>query len=402
VKKKLLMLGGSPFQTPAIRYAKSAGYHVITCDYLPDNPGHQYADEYHNVSTTDKEAVLALASECKVDGVLAYASDPAASTAAYVGNLLGLPSNPYESVNILTNKDLYRRFLRDHGFPAPRAWVVEEGRTPAWEPDGPTLPVMTKPVDSSGSKGVSKVTSPQDISSAIEDAMRFSRAGRVIVEEYIVREGPQIGGEAFVWKGNVVFMCLGDQAVDPECNPYVPTGMLFPSLISNDLQSRVRSELQRLMDLFKFSFGGLNLEIMVDRAGRLYLMEVGPRTGGNFLPELMQYCAGSDIARCSVESALGHDISDLIGGPPGSRADGAFAYYAIHSRVNGTLQSLELSPTIQRHILEKHMFKRPGDRIEAYNGSNCTVGILLLRFDNREQASRLMAEMGSHVVTTLE
>ena len=92
------MLGGSIYQTYAIKEAVKLGYYVITCDYLPGNPGHKFAHEYHNVSTTDKEAVLALARDLKVDGVVAYASDPAAPTAAYVCEKLGLPTSPFKSV----------------------------------------------------------------------------------------------------------------------------------------------------------------------------------------------------------------------------------------------------------------------------------------------------------------
>ena len=107
MQKRILFLGASQFQMAPIVYAKEQGYYVITCDYLPDNPGHKFADEYHNVSTTDKEAVLELAKKMHIDGIVAYASDPAASTQAYVGNKLGLPSNPYTSVMILTRKDYY-------------------------------------------------------------------------------------------------------------------------------------------------------------------------------------------------------------------------------------------------------------------------------------------------------
>ena len=99
--KKILILGGTWFQLPAIQYAKSQGYYVITCDYLPSNPGHKYADEYHNVSTTDKEAVLFLAKTLRVDGILCFASDPAAPIAAYVSEQLGLRGNPYDKVCLL-------------------------------------------------------------------------------------------------------------------------------------------------------------------------------------------------------------------------------------------------------------------------------------------------------------
>ena len=89
------MLGGSLYQVYAIKEAVKMGYYVITCDYLPNNPGHQYAHEYYNVSTTDKEAIYELAKRLQVDGVVAYASDPAAPTAAYVCEKLGLPTSPY-------------------------------------------------------------------------------------------------------------------------------------------------------------------------------------------------------------------------------------------------------------------------------------------------------------------
>ncbi len=375
---------------------------MVTCDYSPDNPGHKYAHEYHNVSTTDRDGVLALARDLHADGILAYASDPAASTAAYVGQQLGLPSNPYESVQLLTNKDLYRDFLRKHNFTAPRAGTITPQNGGVQEiPEG-TFPVMVKPVDSSGSKGVSRITSREGLADAIAHAAKFSRAGRVIIEEYVVREGPQIGGEAFVLNGKLVFMCLGDQLVDVKCNPFVPAGMLFPSRITTDLYARIASDLQRLLDLLGFSFGGLNLEIMVDKERRLYLMEVGPRTGGNFLPELMHYCAGADIARYSVESALGHEIPELLGMCVSSRCDGFFAYSTIHSRTAGILRSVRLSTEVQPHVLEMHLFKRPGDKIEAYNGSHCTVGILLLGFDAREQMEEMISRMSSHIAVDLD
>ena len=96
--KKILMLGGSMQQIPIIKRAKEMGLYVITCDYCPDNPGHKFADEYYNVSTTDLDAVLELAKRLNIDGIVAYASDPAAPTAAYVSEKLGLPGNPYQSV----------------------------------------------------------------------------------------------------------------------------------------------------------------------------------------------------------------------------------------------------------------------------------------------------------------
>lgn len=186
MQKRILFLGGSKFQIPPIKYAKKQGHYVISCDYLPDNPGHQYADEYYNVSTTDSDAVLALAEKLNVDGIVAYASDPAAPTQAYVANKLGLPSNPYESVEILSRKDYFRKFLEENDFLVPKSNSFDFesiDQAIAWF-DKLEKPVIVKPVDSSGSKGVTKVYTEEELVHAFSYALEFSRAKIVAVEEF--------------------------------------------------------------------------------------------------------------------------------------------------------------------------------------------------------------------------
>jgi len=119
--KKILLLGGSTQQISAIEYVKKQGYGTILCDYLPDNPGQHYADKFYCVSTTDKEAILEVAQKEKVDGVVAYASDPAAPTAAYVAEEMGLPTSPYKPVKLITNKDKFTAFLAEHNLCTPKA-----------------------------------------------------------------------------------------------------------------------------------------------------------------------------------------------------------------------------------------------------------------------------------------
>lgn len=117
--KKLLILGGSRYIIPAIKAAHQLGVYVISCDYLPDNIGHHYSDEYHNISIIEKEKVLELAGRLHVDGILSFATDPGVEAAAYAAEKLGLPTSPYESVHILQNKNLFRAFLKEHGFNVP-------------------------------------------------------------------------------------------------------------------------------------------------------------------------------------------------------------------------------------------------------------------------------------------
>ena len=172
--KKVLLLGGNYFQMTATLAAKKLGYYVISVDYLPDNPAHKYADEYHNISTIDKEAVLKLAQEKKIDGIVSYASDVSAPTAAYVAEKMGLPTNPYDAVMTLTHKDLFRQFMKKHGLRMPKgdSFVEKEGALSFFR--RLRKPVMVKPIDSSGSKGVNKVYTEEEFDAAYEEALSYS------------------------------------------------------------------------------------------------------------------------------------------------------------------------------------------------------------------------------------
>ena len=112
--KKLMLLGGLGYLIPVIDAAHREGYHVITCDYIPDNIAHRYSDEYHNVSIVEKDKVLGLARTLDIDGIMSFAVDPGVVTAAYVQEKMGLPGNPYDSVCILQDKSRFRKFLKDN------------------------------------------------------------------------------------------------------------------------------------------------------------------------------------------------------------------------------------------------------------------------------------------------
>ena len=195
MKKKIMLLGGNYFQMTATKSAKELGHYVISVDYLPDNPAHQYADVYYNVSTTDKEAVLRLARELDIDGIVSYASDVSAPTAAYVAEQLNLPTNPYESVVMLTRKDFIRPFMEKHNFNVPRGKQFSEYKSALEFFRTIKKPAMIKPVDASGSKGVSKVFDEIEFEHAYQEAMYYSMANVIIIEEFIQRDGYQIAGD---------------------------------------------------------------------------------------------------------------------------------------------------------------------------------------------------------------
>ena len=176
--KKILLLGGSAQQTVAIRAAKKLGYFTIVCDYLPDNPGQYIADRFYGASTTDVEAIYEIARKEGVDGILAYASDPAALPAAIVAERLGLPTNPAKSVEILGLKHPWRQFLQKNGFACPKVYTFHPN-TPISEiqdhSDHFSFPLVVKPTDSSGSKGVTMLNNWSGLEDAVRRADSFSR-----------------------------------------------------------------------------------------------------------------------------------------------------------------------------------------------------------------------------------
>jgi biotin carboxylase len=390
------MLGGSFFQIPAIKYAKKSGYYVITCDYLPDNPGHKYADEYYNISTTDIDGVLTLAKNLNLDGIVAYASDPAAYTAAYVASVLNLPTNPYSSVKILTEKDLFRDFLKKNNFNVPCANGYNSYYDLIKNIKDFSFPLMIKPVDSSGSKGVSKINTEEEIKSSFEYAKSLSRVGRVIVEEYISSIGPQIHGDAFVVDGKIKFCYLGDHHYNNKINPFVPYSTTLPSTHSKEILDKVEIELQKLINLLKINRGALNVEARVGDNELIYLMEVGPRNGGNLVPQLERYASGFDMVSTSVDIALGSISSEIR-----YNKYGYFSYYVLHSEKEGVLNNIIINEELNSYLLEKHFFKKKGEFVNAFNGSNATIGILLLKFNSMQEMNFMTENMDKYVKVEL-
>lgn len=390
--KKILLLGGSAQQVVAIETAKRLGYYTVLCDYLTDNPGQYVADKFYLVSTTDKETVLKVAQNEQVDGILAYASDPAAPTAAYVAEKMGLPGSPYESVEILCNKDQFRAYLKEHGFCTPEA----KGYTDVNEALADIqngffwYPLIVKPVDSSGSKGVSRVDSFEEARDRLEYAMSYSRGHRIIVEEFVEKYGYQIAGDGLSVDGKLVFRYFANDHFDSRCkNPFVPVAASFPYNMPADVQNKIHDTIQRLLTLLGMRTSTYNFDMRIDRHYNVYLMEVAPRDGGNYIPQAIRHATGVDLVECSVKAAMGEKI-DI---PAQIQPEGYWAYYAVHSLRDGTLKQVVIDPEVEkRHIVENHLLSRPGEEVHAFVGANSTLGILLMRFDSLDQ----MLEMIDH------
>ena len=393
--KRVLMLGGSIYQTYAIKEAVRQGHYVITCDYLPDNPGHKYAHEYHNVSTTDKEAVLKLARELKVDGVVAYASDPAAPTAAYVCEQLGLPTSPYKSVEILSKKHLFRRYLTEHGFNVPKAKSYTTYEEAARDIDSFRLPVMVKPVDSSGSKGINKLTDPQQLKAFFEDALSYSRDKIVLIEEFIVKAGPQISGDAFSVDGKLVFHCLGNEFYSTKVDKdFAPLGECWPTVMPQEVIDTLAADLQRLITSLGMRSNAYNVEAIYGEDGKVYILELGARSGGSLIPQITALATGVDMVPYVIKAALGEDCSDLHMAP----VIGFWSNYMAHSNKTGRYAGIEYDETFKKNNLVDFVTDiKEGEPVHKYRDAQDCVGELMLKYENAEQMNDIIENMDKYV-----
>jgi len=383
MQKKLMLLGGIRYLLPAIEAAHKHGIHVITVDYLPNNIAHQYSDEYHNVSILDKEAVLTLARKLNIDGILSYAVDPGVVTAAYVAEKMDLPfSCSYKTACILQDKALFRRYLIENGFNAPHAKgysnpddVIKDEGYFKW-------PVIVKPVDSAGSKGVTKVENPSKIKDAICHALNESHNGHFIIEDYLEKEGLSSGSESFFIDGKLKYNAFYDQYFDSEAtNPFTPSAECWPTNKAEDVQIEVRKQLQHLGTLLHFRTGLFNIEWRICKDGKVYLMEVSPRAGGNRLAEILNYATDVNIIEAEVAKAMAEPMPKVI--EPNYK--GHYCNFVLHAERPGRFVDVAIDNSFQGVLLEKEIRVKKGEKVEAFSGANNAIGTLFLRFDTRNE-----------------
>lgn len=385
-----MLLGGIRYLLPAIEAAHKHGIHVITVDYLPNNIAHKYSDEYHNVSILYKEAVLKLAQELKIDGILSYAVDPGVVAAAYVAEQMGLPFTcSYEAACILQDKSRFRQFLTEHGFNVPNAKGYNNPDEALEDVGFFNWPVIVKPVDSAGSKGVSRVDDPKNLPQAIAVALDASHNGHFIVEDFLELDGYQSSADCFSVDGKMVYADYSDQLFDKDAaNPYTPALEIWPSTMQQKHQDYLTRELQRLLTLLHCGTGLYNVESRLCKNGKPYIMEVSPRAGGNRIAELQRIGTGIDLIEAEVLKSVGEPIPFEITMP---QYDGCYMNDIVHSLHAGTYQGIEYDEQFKKEqLISEAIYPAVGDHVEAFHGANNAIGSIFLKFRNREELNQVL------------
>ena len=392
-QKKIMLLGGIRYLLPVIKAAHEQGYYVITADYLPNNIAHKYSDEYVNVSIIDKEAVLKVAQEKQIDGIMSFGVDPGVVAASYVQNKMGLPSfGPFESVEILQNKDKFRAFLTENGFNVPWAFGFAS-KEEAWESRFKfSYPLIVKPTDSAGSKGCTRVDSEDELMTAITYAFKYTISGHIIIEEFLEKKGCSSDTDSYAQDGKLRFVSFCAQRFDPNAtNPYTPAAYSWPSTFTNEEEEYLTSEIQRLITLLGLKTSVFNIETRVSPNNKPYIMELTPRGGGNRLCEMLRYATGIDMITAITRAMVG-DEPNVIEQKP---YNGHWAEIILHADKDGVFEDIHIDPSLPAEIIEKDLWVKTGDFVHGFEAANDAIGTLVLRFDNAQDLENAITNQSS-------
>ena len=392
-RKKLMLLGGIRYLLPVIKAAHEQGYYVITADYLPDNIAHKYSDEYVNVSIVDKEAVLKVAQEKQIDGIMSFGVDPGVVAASYVQNKMGLPSfGPFESVEILQNKDKFRAFLTENGFNVPWAFGFSSKKEAWLARDKFSYPLIVKPTDSAGSKGCTRVDSEEKLMSAIEYAFKYTIGGHIIIEEFLEKKGCSSDTDSYAQDGKLKFVSFSAQRFDANAtNPYTPAAYSWPSTFTKEEEEYLTKEIQRLITLLGMKTSVFNIETRVSPNNKPYIMELTPRGGGNRLCEMLRYATGVDMITAITRAMVG-DEPNVIEQKP---YNGHWAEVILHADNDGEFVGLQIDPSLPAEVVEEDLWVKPGDFVHGFEAANDAIGTLVLRFENAEDLEKAIADQAA-------
>lgn len=388
--KKMMILGASALQVPAIKKAKEMGYEVISVDYDPDAVGFALADVKLVVSTLDQEEVLRQARIYNPDVIITSTSDGPVRTAAYVNEKLGKqPDLSYEDSLCATIKSYMRERLKECNVPIPQYYVVKnkgEFIKAVQEIEGD---MIVKPADNAGSRGVVLLrkdlitgkTQPEDSISVYEYSKSNSRNGIVMVEEFM--EGEEVSVEAMTVSGETTIVTITDKLTTPP--PYfVELGHAEPSRHPLELQEKIKEVTKQAVAAIRLQNGPSHTEVKLTKDGPK-IVELAARLGGDFITsKLVPLSTGVDMVGNSVVLATGGAI-DLI-----KKYNRGAAIRFIPGKI-GTIEKMHIPDEAKNlpGIEEIVLYKSVGDVVDGTKSSNDRLGhVVATGVDAKEAIKR--------------
>jgi biotin carboxylase len=383
MRRTLVVLGGADGSVNVYRRARELRYHTICVDIRPNAPGVAVADEYLQLSVRAPERIdSALGSRTDIAGVICPASDVGLPTQAWLAKKWGLPSPlPPAAVEASVDKPVFRSVCERAGVPTYRSVSGSSGEELVEAARHLRFPALVNPVDSSGSRGVVSCADPGKLHSAVAESLTFSHRGRVVVEEHL--DGRHLTIEALVVDGEIAFHAVTERTITPP-PLFVTTAHLMPVELPAEVAAALPDMLAAVCAELGYRTGPLTFDAVLGRDGKLYLIEMGARMGGNGIAEVVESCYGVDLMAATMSLAVGEQPT-IVSKPPTPTL-----VHNLASDRTGRLCGIDGVDEVRAmpEVLALHLFVHEGDLVRPYEQAGHKLGYVVV---SAESVDRLWA-----------
>lgn len=373
--KKMLLVGGGYADIPLILSAKKLGFYVVTSGNRNNDLGHRYSDEVQLADFSDCEAIYNLAKKTDINAICSCCNDFSALSAAYTAEKLHLPGHDsYEVSKIIHHKDLYRNFALLNGINAPKALGFSNTDEALLNLHKLKLPIIIKPVDLTGGKGITVIHSIDQAEHAINIAYDRSKAKRIVAEEFI--EGSRHGFSAFLYKGKIVFFFSDNEHY--YINQYLVSAATTPSIITKEVEEKLITESEQIASLLNLKDGIFHIQFILKKQ-EPFIIEICRRAPGDLYVKLVEYATGIDYSMFIVKASAGIDCKEI----EQTEITGFYTRHCIMSEKNGLVQNIKYDESIKNNIIDQFLWWGKGDVISDFMTEKC--GIVFLKFDSKDE-----------------
>ena len=373
--KRVLILNTSHNEIRLIQSLKTLGYYVIGTGGQPGQVGERYVDEYIKADYSDKELILRLAKDLKIDRICANCNDFGVLTAAYVAEKLGLPGHDaYETAQIIHHKDKFKKFTKDNGIISPTAQDftnIDDAKSSVIS----QFPVIVKPIDLTGGKGVSRADNRNELMVSIDKAFAFSRAKHIVIEPFIF--GTQHAICTFLINGKVAAYGSNDEYSFQ--NPYKVEIDTYPATTIEMTKDILISQIEKMASILKLVDGIFHVQYIFCN-GKPYIIECMRRVLGNLygLPCSLLNNFNWDLWQAKVY--CGEDLSSF---PKNVLSEGFWAYRAVMCKKNGLPIGVHIDKDLRHYVFDEFWTWKPGDIITNYMTES--LGFYFMKFSSQQE-----------------
>ena len=395
--KKIMILGVGEAQENLIKEAKNLGYFTIVCDMRTGRPGEKFADKYYRVNYMDKEAILRIAREEQIDGVISN-SEPAMESVSYLVDTLFLPGNSSASLQRLLSKNEFRKLQQQVGVFCPQSFETLSWDEAMTELSSLRYPIIIKPSESSGSRGATmfKKYDKEMMMKAFQICQGFSRNDYVTIEEYVPMKGYDVfNADIFLVDGNVLWDGWYGGKRSKEL-PMVPMTKILPPIIQDKDRKRIQEVVNELIIQSGVSLGEFNVETYITTNDEIFVIEINPRQAGDDIPKLIFEHTGIDLTRLLVSLTVDdrryfNQIKDK------TRDNNFITLQVVFPHSEGVYQGLYIDKELRKYIKWVHEFVNIGDRVSKAQNAEDSVAYVDFRFDSRDIQEKYTNEIEKYI-----